>query len=235
MGVKLKHASGNGTVLGAPAANPSADITLKAPSTTGSAGQVLAVASANHSSTNAELEWVANSAGTGRKILEQFFSPCDGSAIALNQGSTTLPDVTAGVTPGTSFADLAATSISYVPPSGTTNVIYEFNFHYFNKDSDPYFSFAFYIDSDEVTQARCGYGGQYNKGNVSFKWGINIGGSADTTSGRLASWSSAKTLKIQATQYSNTREGTLFETSHWTGSGTSGVFSCPSLGITAIG
>ena len=59
MGVKLKHASGNGTVIGAPAANPSADITLKAPSTTGSAGQVLAVASANHSSTNAELEWAA--------------------------------------------------------------------------------------------------------------------------------------------------------------------------------
>ena len=57
MGVKLKHASGNGTVIGAPAANPSADITLKAPSTTGSAGQVLKVASANHSSTNAELEW----------------------------------------------------------------------------------------------------------------------------------------------------------------------------------
>ena len=63
MGVKLKHASGNGTVIGAPAANPSADITLKAPSTTGSAGQVLAVASANHSSTNAELEWAADSGG----------------------------------------------------------------------------------------------------------------------------------------------------------------------------
>ena len=63
MGVKLKHASGNGTVIGAPAANPSADITLKAPSTTGSAGQVLKVASANHSSTNAELEWAADSAG----------------------------------------------------------------------------------------------------------------------------------------------------------------------------
>ena len=63
MGVKLKHASGNGTVIGAPAANPSADITLKAPSTTGSAGQVLKVASANHSSTNAELEWAADSGG----------------------------------------------------------------------------------------------------------------------------------------------------------------------------
>ena len=55
--IKLKHTSGNGTILNSPAANPSSDITLKLPSTTGSAGQVLSVASANHSSTNAELEF----------------------------------------------------------------------------------------------------------------------------------------------------------------------------------
>lgn len=65
--VKLKHSSGNGTIINGPAANPSADITLKVPSTTGSAGQVLKVASANHSSTNAELEWAADAGG---KILE---------------------------------------------------------------------------------------------------------------------------------------------------------------------
>ena len=65
--VKLKHSSGNGTIINAPAANPSADITLKVPSTTGSAGQVLKVATANHSSTNAELEWAAAPAG---KILQ---------------------------------------------------------------------------------------------------------------------------------------------------------------------
>ena len=57
--IKLKHTSGNGTILHSPAANPSSDITLKLPSTTGSAGQVLKVASANHSSTNAELEFGA--------------------------------------------------------------------------------------------------------------------------------------------------------------------------------
>ena len=63
--IKLKHTSGNGTILNSPAANPSSDITLKLPSTTGSAGQVLKVASANHSSTNAELEFAA-----GSKVLK---------------------------------------------------------------------------------------------------------------------------------------------------------------------
>jgi len=81
--IKLKHSGGNGTILNSPAANPSSDVTLKLPSTTGSAGQVLKVASANHSSTNAELEfgggviteadsWRVNSdfsAGTGTNVI----------------------------------------------------------------------------------------------------------------------------------------------------------------------
>ena len=69
--IKLKHTSGNGTILNSPAANPSSDITLKLPSTTGSAGQVLTVASANHSSTNAELEFAAASGG-GITIAQTF-------------------------------------------------------------------------------------------------------------------------------------------------------------------
>ena len=61
--IKLKHASGNSTILNSPAANPTNDVTLKLPSTTGSAGQVLTEASANHSSTKAELEFAAASGG----------------------------------------------------------------------------------------------------------------------------------------------------------------------------
>ena len=70
--IKLKHSSGNGTILHSPAANPSSDITLKLPSTTGSAGQVLQVASANHSATNAELEFAAAASGGGITIAHTF-------------------------------------------------------------------------------------------------------------------------------------------------------------------
>jgi len=66
--VKLKHSSGNGTIINGPVANPSADITLKVPSTTGTAGQVLKVASANHSATNAELEWGTGSSNEFAKV-----------------------------------------------------------------------------------------------------------------------------------------------------------------------
>ena len=75
--IKLKHTSGNGTILNSPAANPTNDITLKLPSTTGSAGQGLQVASANHSSTNAELEFGADASG---KVLQVVNTTTNGAA-----------------------------------------------------------------------------------------------------------------------------------------------------------
>jgi hypothetical protein len=84
--IKLKHTSGNGTILHSPAANPSSDITLKVPSTTGSAGQVLQVASANHSSTNAELEFAASS--TDYVKLTSASGASGGSAINIDNLDT---------------------------------------------------------------------------------------------------------------------------------------------------
>jgi len=82
--INLKHTSGNGTILNSPAANPSSDITLKLPSTTGSAGQVLKVASANHSATNAELEFGADSGGK----FASYAIICDQKATDANGGSS---------------------------------------------------------------------------------------------------------------------------------------------------
>ena len=87
--IKLKHASGNSTILNSPAANPSSDVTLKLPSTTGSAGQVLKVASANHSATNAELEFVA-AGETGRKVTYgSWVSTSSGTEIAFTSIAAT--------------------------------------------------------------------------------------------------------------------------------------------------
>ena len=113
--VKLKHASGNGTSLHSPAANPSADITLKVPSTTGSAGQVLKVASANHSSTNAELEWAADAGG---KILqvqstEEFGVHSSSSNSFVDVGTPTLT-----ITPTVSTSKILFMATSSMSSSG---------------------------------------------------------------------------------------------------------------------
>lgn len=98
--IKLKHTSGNGTIIHSPAANPSNDVTLKLPSTTGSAGQVLKVASANHSSTNAELEFGADAGGAMKQLK-----------------SVTKTDSTS--TTSTSYVDISGMSVTLTPESGT--------------------------------------------------------------------------------------------------------------------
>ena len=103
-----------------------------------------------------------------------------------------------------------------------------------DNDDIPFGHFKFFIDSDEVTDARATIGSEYHAGFINFKWAINIGGSAVTATGRQASWSSAKTLKLQAREYGSDNEVKLNETYHWDG-GASAQFHRPQIGITAIG
>ena len=174
----------------------------------------------------------------GRQILEQFYTPCDGSVIATSAGNLTVPTVTGVQTLTTTHADITGSSIAYTPPSGTTQVIYRFSFHWSRAGDDSTRGhFKLLIDSDEVTNARLNSGGGANyggEGQVHFEWGINIGGSAVTATGRQASWSSSKTLKIQGREYEGTVEQKLHETYYWDGSAST-QFSQPCVGITAIG
>ena len=163
-------------------------------------------------------------------ILEVVSSVCDGSTV----GSYTFENVSASQEFTTSFADVTGSSISYTPPTGTTQVAYEFGFHAGFQDNHGIASLKFFIDSDEVVYARQTYGANSNlHGRLHFKWIINIGGSADTNVGRLASWSSAKTLKIQGRDYGSSNDSRIHSTMYWEASGT-GQFSMPTLTITAI-
>tara|TARA_R100000458_G_C8239015_1_gene218570 strand:+ start:593 stop:1213 length:621 start_codon:yes stop_codon:yes gene_type:complete len=170
----------------------------------------------------------------GRQILEQFFTPCDGSTIATSAGDVTVQTKADAQTLTTSYVDVAGSVISYTPPAGTTQVIYEYQFSGMRVDSTPQAHIKMFIDSDEVTDSRYTLSADHLEGVWQFKWGINIGGSAVTATGRQASWSSAKTLKLQARDYSATQDGKLNETYKHDGT-TASVFFRPSIGITAIG
>ena len=104
--IKLKHSSGNGTIINSPAANPSADITLKLPSTTGSAGQVLKVASANHSSTNAELEFAADSGG---KLLQVVSHVAPSSFTSTSTSTSDVSNMSKAITPTAASSKIKVT------------------------------------------------------------------------------------------------------------------------------
>tara|TARA_R100000329_G_C7575591_1_gene203887 strand:- start:75 stop:737 length:663 start_codon:yes stop_codon:yes gene_type:complete len=168
--------------------------------------------------------------GAGSNIIEVISSVCDGSTV----GSYTFQNVSASQEFTTSFVDVTGSSIAYTPPTGTTQVAYEFGFHAGFQDNHAIASLKFFIDSDEVVYARHTYGAIDNfHARVHYKWIINIGGSADTNVGRLASWTSAKTLKLQGRDYGSSNDSRIHSTMYWENTGT-GQFSMPTLTITAM-
>ncbi len=226
--VKISADSGGGSVaLKGPASTTgNAAVSLKLPVADGSAGQYLKTDGSGQLSFN-----------PGKpNILEQFYHICDGSTIATSGGNITLGNVTAVQNATTSFVDVTGSSISYVPPTGTTMVIYEFNFMDCWEDSYGIGCFTFNIDSDEITNQRFNLGGNANIAQLcQYKIGIPIGGTASTTTGRVASWSSAKTLKLQVASHHASNDNSVHKSSQWTGGSNDDQFHQPSIGITAIG
>ena len=173
--------------------------------------------------------------GCQRIILEQFFSPCDGSVIALQDGNHTLENVTATQFGTDSWVKLNGSEITYTPPTGTTQVIYEFHFMDSYDHETSWSSHKFQIDGTDVAYNRIMNGSNDHSAQyVVAKLGINIGGDADANVGRQASWSSAKTIKIMSTEYNSSNGSKWHNATNWAQSSTD-QFSIPSIGITAIG
>jgi len=230
MTLKLNGSSSGSVSIDAPASTTSgADITFALPVADGSSGQAL--------TTNAsgQLAFSSNP-GTGRKVLEQFYSPCDGSVITLQDGNHTLTGPSAHYDTTDSFADVVGSSFTYTPPTGATQVIYELAIAERNDGgSGPIISYKLLLDSDEVTKGRTvSRGPSSYETTVIVKWAFNIGGSADTTVGRVASWTSDKTIKVQVSRYSSSFPAIIHEFSHW-GTSSDDSLVLPRLGITAIG
>ena len=87
--------------------------------------------------------------GSGQ-ILEKVSSVCDGSTV----NGYTFQNVSATQLFTTSYADVTGSSISYTPPAGTTQVVYEFNYMASFHDNHAIASLKFFIDSDEVVYGR---------------------------------------------------------------------------------
>ena len=175
--------------------------------------------------------------GCQRIILEQFYTPCDGSVIALQDGNHTILNVTAKQTATASEVLMNGSEISYTPPTGTTQVIYEYSFQIGHHDNDPILNYWLYVGSDAVTySASTTRGHYYHCNRVVFKWAINIGGTASTNTGRQASWTSAKTLKMMFRCLDTTNyEADIHEAENFGPLSSQDVFAQPTLGITAIG
>ena len=177
-------------------------------------------------------------------VLEILTGVCDGRSVTVPSGTYTMPNVTAVQGLTGSYADLTGSEIAYTPPSGTKQVIYSFQ-HMFTRDGDyPLAHYKFFVDSDEATRYRTTLYGAYTVMLQELRFIISITGSADTTNANLASWSSAKTLKIQEREYTDGSGGSTNTARahgllYWDGGGLSGSgngfqYKAPILTITSL-
>lgn len=167
-------------------------------------------------------------------VLEILSAPCDGRTVTVSSGTYTMQNPTAIVNPSTSYTNYDGSVIDYVPPSGTTKVIYEFNHQTGFVDTHSIIHFRLYIDGAEVTAARHTASGYYGPDTThNFRWTFEIGSSADAANGVVTSWDSAKELKWMHRNYSTNNEGYTNGFRYIDGTGNTS-FSRPVLTITAL-
>jgi len=177
---------------------------------------------------------------TGSNIIEVISSICDGRSITVPSGTYTMPNVTAQQDMTSSYADLTGSSFTYTPPSDATKVIYHFQAMFCRSDDNPIAHCKFFVDSDEATAYRKSVRSYHARILMDFKYLIDCNASSnDTATAKFTSWTSNKTMKMQAREYSGTYESAFHDIGSWdgggeSGSGAGGTYTQPFLTIMAL-
>jgi hypothetical protein len=170
-------------------------------------------------------------------ILETLTLVGNGEPITVGSGTYTPANVTAEVHLTDSHAVINGSSIAYTPPTGATSVIYEFQYKIaWDSTAARICHSAMRIDGTQITGSRqtTGASGSYDQIHHYFKWRIPIGGSASTATGRVASWTSAKTIDMTVRRYDGNYTGRLFRSHYWDGGASNLPIDLPVLTITAL-
>ena len=177
-----------------------------------------------------------NTKGTGR-ILETFGGVCNGQTFDVLSGSYTLENVTGHTSLTTTHTDVTGSTITYTPPEGTKTVIYNFVFTNSRGDQGAMAHFKLFLDGSEVEKARFTSGANSHYGElINYTWSFRCNASSDdSTLGFVTSWTSSKTIKLQAREFSSGNEAVLHNNYYWDGSSSQLVFRIPILQITAVG
>ena len=183
------------------------------------------------------------------QVLETLTGVCDGRTVVVESGSYTLPNVTAYQDTTTSWTDVAGSNISYKPPPGTKQVIYEL---YIQITSDTEagtssnnrrgdFQFELLVDNNRIEINEHQFSDEYwYQLSFLFRGIIDIGVD-DLTNGKISSWDTNKEIKLQVMSSKlntylsriNCRKYAYDEDT--TGAGVYFNVSQPTMKITAIG
>lgn len=177
------------------------------------------------------------------EIIEMLTHSCDGTTMyGADSRSYTWPNVTAIQNFSTSYADLTGSSIAYTPPTGTTTVLYRFVWMYEDGGYGGISHYRFYIDSTEVTAAYTNLSFNYDSNGhgqrmAVFEYTIDCkASSTSAAAAQFTSWTSNKTLKIQAREYDGSYQANAHKNTWRDGTSASSpyTFRRPTLTLVAI-
>lgn len=150
---------------------------------------------------------------TSSNVLEIIHGVCDGRSITVGSGTYTLPNVTTHKSLTTIYSDVTGSSFTYTPPADAKYVSYKFDFHWDATGSTGISHWKLLVDGTEITKAYQNYSNNYS-GNASHHHGafeatvytvFDLTVSSDSAANaQFASWTSNKTIKVQAREYSST-------------------------------
>ena len=232
--LNFTHSNGNKVKLTTPD-TLAANKTFKLPGADGSAGQFL------KTDGSGALSFATPAINTGSlQVLEQFYLLADGRSVTTANGTVTTENVTSTETLTDVYAIMDGSKITYQPPAGTTEVIYEYKTVVSEASSNDRLLYSWYmaIDNVLITQSKETYmnatGGYVHDLWVKQAFKVNTGGSNSSTTGDRAGLPSME-LKVLARRWNNTYAAIAHQVTYWAPSTTANLLKKPHVGITAIG
>ena len=166
--------------------------------------------------TTAGTTWLVN--GYPRRpvrMMEMLSSPCDGSVVTVGSGPYQFESVTGTQAYSAVYQTITGSSILYQAPIGAAAIQYNFQFASYWGTDHAINHYKFFIDGAEVTKARHSRSARLLEDRCTFDWTIDIGGTADVSVGRQATWTQPKLLSMQFRGYGTGNYNNLHGTYYW--------------------
>ena len=201
----------------------------------GTSGQVLKSQGAGSA-----VQWASAGVSTSSlQVLEQFYLLADGRSVSTSNGTVTTTNVTTDPNLTDSFAEATGSSLTYHPPTGTTEIIYEYKFLIAENNSNDRYLVGYYVDIDgseilESRSSRMGSAEYQDTIDVKYSFRVNTGGSNDATTGDRAALTSM-TIKTMVRRWASSYAAKLHFLQYYSGTSTVSIVRRPYVGITAIG
>lgn len=176
------------------------------------------------------------------EIIEFLSHSCDGTTMTGVDRSYTWPNVTTHLDLTNSYQDLTGSVIAYTPPSAAKTVLYRFTWMFDDRGQGGISHYRFYIDDTEVIPAYTNLAYQYDTNQhgqnmAVFEYTIDCKAASEVASeAKFTEWTSNKTLKIIAREYSGSYQARAHFNTWRDGTGASAPFTFrrPVLSLTAI-